>query len=237
MDSLNFSYETFNKYAYIIRLADNPTSERKAQRCADSCDRVGQPWRYWDAYDGVSNPIQPPAHHSQFMSMIKVTDHYMTRAEVACALSHISLWAHCVETDIPLVVLEHDAVMVQPYPEHLMFNSIAYLGCSEQVKKKWNVYATPPHSDTGHNYNFMNRAHAYSIDPAVAKNMCAYVLQQGIHAPLDIMIRADIFPMHQMAVYAYDESDDETTGVAADTTIAGRPKNVRTYIRNDNLEN
>jgi GR25 family glycosyltransferase involved in LPS biosynthesis len=60
-------------------------------------------WEYWDAYDGVQNPIQPPAHHGGVPAMVKVTDHYLTRGEVACALSHISLWQKCVLDDQPLV--------------------------------------------------------------------------------------------------------------------------------------
>jgi len=46
---------------------------------------------------------------------------------------------------------------------------------------------------------------------------------------LDIMIRADVFPIHQMGVFAYDVKD-------ADTTILGRPKDGRSTKRNDNLE-
>jgi hypothetical protein len=150
---------------------------QKAQRCADSCDLAGMEWEYWDAYDGVQNPIQPPAHHGGVPAMVKVTDHYMTRGEVACALSHISLWQKCVLDDQPLVVLEHDSVMVQPYAHHAVFNSICYLGSNEQVNQGWQVLPTPPHASEGPNYHFICRAHAYAIDPAVAKNMLAHVLK------------------------------------------------------------
>jgi hypothetical protein len=162
------------------------------------------------------------------MNLLKVTDHYMTRGEVACALSHISLWVKCVEQDKPLIVLEHDAVMVQPYTNHAVFNSICYLGNNEQVNQGWAVMPTPPHASEGINYHFICRGHAYAIDPAVAKNLLAHVLKYGICAPLDILIRADIFPMHQMGVFAYDVRD-------ADTTILGRPKEGRSTERNDNL--
>lgn len=224
----------FNKYdisvdkAYIIRIDGHTSSETKAKRCADSCDAVGQNWEYWDAYNGISDPIIPPKHHGQFMNMLKVTDHYLTRGEVACALSHISLWVKCVEQDKPLVILEHDSVMVQPYTQHAVFNSICYLGNNEQVNQGWAVMPTPPHASEGHNYHFICRAHAYAVDPAVAKNLLAHVLKYGICAPLDILIRADIFPIHQMGVFAYDVKD-------LDTTILGRPKEGRKTERNDNL--
>jgi GR25 family glycosyltransferase involved in LPS biosynthesis len=216
--------------AYIIRVVGNAASEEKAARCAASCEKVNQPYEFWDAYDGLADEIKAPKHHNAIMDCIKVTDHYLTRGEVACALSHISLWAKCVLEDKPLVILEHDSVMVQPYTQHAVFNSICYLGAHEQVKLGWQVSATPPHATEGENYHFMCRAHAYAIDPAVAKNLLAYVIKMGICTSLDMLIRADLFPIHQMGVYAYNvfESREETT-------IKGRALEGRATKRNDGL--
>ena len=216
--------------AYIIRVVGNAASEEKAERCAVSCEKVGQPYEFWDAYDGLADEIKAPAHHNVILDCIKVTDHYLTRGEVACALSHISLWAKCVLEDKPLVILEHDSLMLQPYTQHAVFNSICYLGSHEQVKLKWQVSATPPHATEGENYHFLCRAHAYAIDPAVAKNLLSYVIKMGICTSLDMLIRADLFPIHQMGVYAYNvfESREETT-------IKGRALEGRTTKRNDGL--
>lgn len=232
MQSLFNSYNTGVSKAYIIRVEGHEEGEHKAGRCADSCDNVGMPWEYWDAYNGLGGTIAPPEHHSGVMEMVKVTDHYMTRGEVACALSHISLWQKCVIDDQPLVVLEHDSIMVQPYLNHSVYNSICYLGGHEQAKQGWQVLPTPPHASEGPNYHFICRAHAYAIDPAVAKNLLAHVLKYGINAPLDILIRADVFPIHQMGLYAYNEWDGDKTN----TTILGRPLEGRSTKRNDNLE-
>lgn len=228
MQTLFNSYNMTPSKAYIIRVAGNENSEAQAKRCADSCDKVGQLWEYWDAYNGIVNPLQKPAHHHPALNLIKITDHYLTRGEVACALSHISLWVKCIEEDQPLVILEHDSVMVQPYTQHAVYNSICYLGSHEQVKQGWQVMPTPPHASEGQNYHFICRAHAYAIDPAVAKNMLAQVIKYGITAPLDILLRADIFPMHQMGVFAYDEK-------GADTTILNRPAQGRRAIPNHDL--
>jgi hypothetical protein len=62
----------------------------------------------------------------------------------------------------------------------------------------------------------------------VAKNLLAHVLKYGIAAPLDILIRADIFPIHQMGLFAHDVKE-------VDTTILGRPKEGRSTERNDSL--
>ena len=233
MKSLYFSYNVEVDKAYIIRVKNNNKSEALAKRCADSCDKVGMSYQYWDAYDGLDGEIMPPDHHSQIMKMIKITDHYMTRGEVACALSHISLWAKCVEQDQPIVILEHDAVMVQAYTQHAVHHSICYLGSNEQVNLGWQVLPTPPHASEGPNYHFICRAHAYAIDPQVAKNMLAHVLKYGINAPLDIMLRTDIFPVHQMGIFAYDVKEGD---IHENTTILGRPKEGRSTVRNDKLE-
>lgn len=215
--------------AYIIRINGNQTSEQLAARCAASCEQVGQNYRFWEAYNGSSNPIGAPSHHNDTMSMIKVIDPYLTRSEVACALSHISLWVHCVLIDRPIVVLEHDAIMLHPYRVHGVFNSIAYLGSAEQHHGGWDVTPIPPVGSRGRNFRFILRAHAYAIDPAVAKTLVSYVLQHGIHTSLDTMIRADLFPIHQMGLFAFDAPEE--------TTIVNRPPDgERQIIKNDYLE-
>lgn len=226
--NLSFSYRMGVEKAYIIRVKGNEKSEKFAKRCAESCEKVKMPYEFWDAYDGIDGDIKPPEHHNSIMRLIRVTDHYLTRGEVACALSHISLWAKCAEEDKPLVILEHDAIMVQPYLQHAVYNSISYLGGSEQAVQGWPVQPTPPHGTDGHNNHFLCRAHAYAIDPAVAKNMLAHVIKFGITDPLDIMLRADLFPIHQLSVFAYDSPEGETT-------IHNRPSDGRTSKRNDDL--
>jgi GR25 family glycosyltransferase involved in LPS biosynthesis len=228
--NLFLSYNLKVDKAYIIRIAGNEVSEQFAKRCADSCEKVNMPYEFWDAYDGVNQEIKPPKHHNAVMDLISVTDHYLTRGEVACALSHISLWAKCVQQDKPIVILEHDAIMLNAYPEHTLYNSIAFLGSKEQVKDGWPVLPTPPHGTDGPNKHFICRAHAYSIDPAVAKNLLSHVIRFGINDPLDIMMRSDIFPMHQNGLFAYDEPGDKTT-------IHNRPKDGRSSHRNDGLRN
>lgn len=187
----------------------------------------------WDAFDGTGNTIIAPDHskNETVTNIVKITDHYLTRGEVACALSHISLWVHCARIDQPIVILEHDSIMVKKFTSHDSYNSIVYLGGNEWAKKNWPIYPIPPHASEGPNYHFICRAHAYSIDPPMAKNLIAHVLKYGICAPLDIMMRTDIFNITHQGLYAYDENDDYTN-----TTIKQRPLEGRTTKRNDRLE-
>lgn len=220
--------------AYIITVKGNESSENYSARCQASCNQVGMPYQVWDAFDGTKDDIIVPSHSigDSVMSMLKITDHYLTRGEVACALSHISLWVHCAKIDKPIVILEHDSIMVQKFEKVDNLNSIIYLGGNEWAEQGWKIYPIPPHASEGPNYLFICRAHAYAIDPLMAKNLIAHVLKMGICAPLDIMMRADLFNITHQGMYAYDKNVDLTN----DTTIKARPQTGRTTDRNDRLE-
>lgn len=221
--------------AYIITVKGDVNSEKYSLNCQKSCEAVGMPYKVWDAYNGIGTPgvITAPDHmkNDSFMNMLKITDHYLTRGEVACALSHISLWVHCALIDKPIVILEHDAYMIRKLEVKDSYNSIVYLGGQEWVNDNWKVYPIPPHASEGKNVLFICRAHAYCIDPVVAKNMLSYVLQHGICDPLDIMLKADIFNITHQGIYASDVVSSYN-----DTTILARPAEGRTTKRNEDLE-
>lgn len=234
MNSLFFSYDNRIESAYIITVKDNLASEKYSQRCQESCRSVGMPYKIWDAFNGTGQNIVVPEHskNDSLTKILKITDHYMTRGEVACALSHISLWRHCAEIDKPIVILEHDSIMLNKIELLNTYNAITYLGGCEWAKQGWKIFPIPPHASEGPNYHFICRAHAYAIDPAMAKNLLAHVIKNGIVAPLDIMMRVDLFNITHQGLYAYDDSVNKTN----DTTIKARPIDGRSTIRNDKLE-
>jgi hypothetical protein len=209
--SLNYSYNLNVESAYIITVRGNSTSEKLSARCAASCDKVGMPYKIFEAIDGTSGSLKvpPSLENCSYLSWPKKIDQHLSISEVACTLSHFALWCHCVEIDQPIVILEHDAIMVSAYKTHDVYNAIVYLGCVEQAQNGWAVLPIPPHGTNGPNYHFMLRAHAYAIDPAVAKNMVAHIIKYGIHESLDIMLRADIFPVVQTGLFA-NEAMGET---------------------------
>jgi len=234
MLNLYYSYNIEVEQAYIITIKGNETSEKFSKRAQNSCQQVSMRSKIWDAFDGTGESIITPDHskNDSITQIIKVTDHYLTKGEVACALSHISLWTHCAKIDRPIVILEHDAVMIKKFERFNAFNSIVYLGGVEWAKRNWEIHPIPPHASEGPNYHFICRAHAYSIDPTMAKNLLAHVIKNGINAPLDIMLRADLFNITHQGLYAYDETENRNN----DTTIKARPIHGRTTTRNDQLK-
>lgn len=199
--------------AYIITLKDNQISEELSQRCQQSCREANQPYKVWYAFDGTKGDIVPPDHvkGESWLNWIKLYDLELSKSEVACALSHISLWAHCLTINKPIIILEHDAIVIKNYPNHIAPNHIAYLGCHEQAMQNWNVTPTPPVAAKNENYRYMLRAHAYAIDPMMAKNLLSYFIKYGICESLDISIRLDEFAVIQPGLYAFDLPHQITT--------------------------
>lgn len=198
--------------AYIITLKGHSLSESLSLRCQESCRTVGQDFEVWDAFDGTSGEIIIPERHKlqNWIKWIKLYDTELSVSEIAVYLSHLSLWAHCIEINKPIVILEHDSIMAKPYTNHTAFNQIVYLGCLEQISG-WPVMPIPPMGQKNTNYLFMLRAHAYAIDPLSAKNLLSYTLKYGINESLDVSIRADIFGIVQNGVFAYDMPHQITT--------------------------
>ena len=132
---------------------------------------------------------------------------WLTPSETACFLSHASLWAKCVELDKPIIIFEHDAVLIKPYKTHYALNSIVYLGCKYQLERNDTRMI---YGQLNPNYRFMYCAHAYAIDPYVAKNLLSHVIKYGITTSADAFIRGDIFTIMQNDIYAYDDGPETT---------------------------
>ena len=215
VDTLNYSMNFDEVESYIITIKDHLGSEKLSKRCQFSCEKIGQPYKIWDAFDGTSGEIIYPEHlkNQDHFRFLKQMNDRLTVTEVAAILSHYSLWCECIRIDKPIVILEHDAIMIAPYTSHDGFNQIVYLGNLEQYQKgMWPSF--PPHSAATKNYKFICRAHAYAVDPASARQLVSHLIKFGITAPADMLIRADIFPIVQTGFYAFDAPDG--------TTITGR---------------
>jgi|688.fasta_scaffold421378_2 hypothetical protein len=210
MKNTNFLYTNYNRtvsQAYIIYVPNNSVSQTLADRCLKSCQDINYPASLWAGFDGTGADLIIPDNirRQSWYRWLKVTDHYQSLAEVACSLSHISLWVKCMEQDQPLVILEHDAVMIKPYLEHEIYNGIVYLGSQDNMRGQPIQGIMPGFSAINENWNFINRAHAYSIDPAAARKLFVNVLDRGIFESADVMIKADDVAIIQTGVYAYDK--------------------------------
>ena len=211
---------------YIISIQDNEVSQKLTQHCLASCEKVGQPnVRLFPAFDATDSPVKLQEHDygkpigelgtikvpeflegQAFINFLRLRRDDLLMTQIACFLSHYSLWCMCLDKDQPIVILEHDAIMVKEYLRHNYYNNIVYLGGCEQVEGSLHANDTiPPHaSDQRGLDRFICRAHAYAIDPAIAKNLVAYSIHHGLITTADAIMRCDMFGIVQDGVYAYD---------------------------------
>lgn len=207
---MSFLFNTYKlqvENAYIIHVPTNEVSVDLANRCLQSCNKLNYKAILYEGFDGTGSDLVVPTHliNQSWYKWLKVTDHYQSLAEIACSLSHISLWVKCMELDQPIVILEHDAIMVKPYTIHEIYNGVVYLGSVDNLRtSEISKNLIPIQSAINKNWNFINRAHAYSIDPAAARKLFTCVLSRGIYESADVMIRTDDVAIIQTGFYAYE---------------------------------
>jgi len=214
-DSLLYSYSPEVEKAYIITLTDNPTSENLATRCSQSCESVYMEKEIWPAFDGTSGEIIVPhkLENQSWLKLMKFTSYKMTTSEIACALSHISLWIKCIELDRPIVILEHDAVLQSSYKFHAFRNSICWLGnengLHQYIDGAFPITSPPMPGETVTTIH-IDTCQAYAIDPLSANNLLVSVLDRGIYAPVDIMMKSNKFCIVQTGIYNIGRNEEST---------------------------
>ena len=231
---------------YIISIQGNKVSEQLTQQCYESCQKIGQPnVNIWSAFDATDSPVKLQDHDlgkpigelgtikvpdflkgQAFINFLRLRRSNLLMTQIACFLSHYSLWCMCLDKDKPIVILEHDAIMVKQYLRHNYYNNIVYMGGIEQAEfgSLNSTDTIPPHaSDQKGLDRFICRAHAYAIDPAIAKNLVAYSIHHGIITTADAIMRCDMFGIVQNGVYAYDNPHGLST-ITEDGRVAGHGK-------------
>ena len=212
--TLKFSDNRIIESAYVITIKGNNESEKLALRCLNSCEQVGQTIKLWQAFDGTDrkNIIVPPNLENQsYVKWIKQVNNKYSTSQIAVFFSHLSLWAHCAEINQPIIILEHDAIVIKKLESHKFFNCIQYLGNREYYNLGKCPIGIPPHGSIYDGmWRFILRAHAYAIDPPIARNLLSYAIREGMTKTLDVFMRCEIFAIIQDGLYAYDEGGIST---------------------------
>lgn len=246
--NLNMTFNLEIEGAYVIKILNNETSEMRSERCIQSLKAVGmENIRISPAFDGTDmKSIIVPEHlkNQDWVKWIKVHDHEISTAEIACTLSHISLWAHCVTINRPILILEHDAIMLKKYVRIPHINCIDYLGHqmmlneymrhidSNKIDDVMERLKTENFSNyrnysllnaTNENYYFMLGHHAYVIDPFSAKKLLLKAMKDGITHCNDVMTTPENFAMVSSGLYATVLDDSLST-----STISPNIKTLQT---------
>jgi hypothetical protein len=163
----------------IILKIDSPISAEYAKTCSDSCDKIGLKWEYHEGYMNL------PGRRAWEKIGIRLNwergafpDEPINAAE-CCSASHVAIWKKIAEgPDDAVIILEHDAIMLQTVDIDIPHDMIVTLGYKGTNPEKYDhVSAGPPKEIIvvdGH-----EGAHAYAITKVTAKILIDEIEERG----------------------------------------------------------
>ena len=185
----------------IIRLVNNPISEKYAAECVAQAALFGIDVAYYNAINGLE--------YQSHLSNLKISPRYKFKKGRAgvfgCFLSHYYLWKQCEDENIPYMILEHDGFFIKQLPSDVLdkFTDVLKLDNLDPYSKSYNnllqeqelhtieykKYYNPSakfleKNQTG---NYMRGAYGYLIKPHAAKKLVNWISINGF-VPADQQI-------------------------------------------------
>jgi glycosyl transferase family 25 len=197
--------------AFIIRLKNNPISEKHAIDCVEQAKTFGIDIDFFDAINGLV--------YREHIDKLGIKPRYKFKKQRAgvygCFLSHYYLWKQCVEDNIPYTILEHDGYFINPMPNNVLdnFTDVLKLDTLDPYSKNYNeeIESSLSNQLTYINYNnpnakngftklgvskpgtgnYMRGAYGYIIKPHAAKKIIDWIAINGF-VPADQQLGNDI---------------------------------------------
>lgn len=169
---------------FVIALKDHPVSESQLQDCLHSA--VQHNWKV-EVFWGVNgNTITDDCWKVENISTVRIDKPTMSRPGVqGCFLSHWKLWNKCVEINEPIIILEHDALIMKKWDPLELSNSIIKLHRHYAGKKiKYDI-------DSGF---WSKSGHAYCLSPEHASKLIKFVRNVGAFE-VDILMGSKVVPV------------------------------------------
>lgn len=166
-------------------MIDTPLSIEYAKVCSDSCDRVGLQWEYFKGFSNQSI-VDAWASSGVYVPFINAMYGSYTQSNnvQCCTAGHAAIWKKIAEGNETAIVLEHDAVMLQPIDIDIPDYVIAVLGYKlKDISRYDHEKAGKPTrllSIDGH-----EGAHAYAMTPKTAQHLVAEIGSNGILGNVD----------------------------------------------------
>ena len=190
---------------FVITMTENERSVQVAERCIKSGIK-------FDAYI-KKHKAYTPQNCNVFEELQKLEyDEFGFREKysrmencIAGFLSHHSLWVKCLKLNEPIVIFEHDAVLINEVPKLLMFD-ILNLG-----KPSYGKYNTPSFLGYGALVSkpYFPGAHAYRITPKGAAELINEA--QLTAGPTDVYIHSSKFTLGEYYPWVAEARDSFTT--------------------------
>lgn len=166
--------------AYILRI-DNPVSIEYANVCAESCDRIGLPYEFFDGYTNISQQelwAQIP---------INMQIHHWMDPNAACATAgHFMIWKKIAENKECAIILEHDALMLHSVTLDIPDNLIVALGYKLYQAHRYDYVTAGPATQIN-SVSHHAGAHAYAITYKTAELLLNELETGGVREAIDNM--------------------------------------------------
>lgn len=150
---------------YVIAHTSSPV----VGDCVQSLERHGWSYEIVPAVDGSKITEVDWQRAGVVMSELGK----MTRRPGAqgCWMSHFGLWKKCVNTQKPMIIFEHDALVTEPWPNDLDFDN--------QLVKLYHTAECKVNPAFG---LWSKGAHAYTLTPNQANTLINHARQHGAQA-------------------------------------------------------
>lgn len=210
--------------AYVITIMEHEGSRQVAERCKRTAKVSGLEVENWRATTPADHPID-----KLITDNVKIAGLHETYSRIAnCAAafhSHYSLWKHCIEVNEPVIIFEHDAVIINDIPKFIAFDKCISLG--KPSYGKWNTptaIGVNPLTSKG----YFPGAHAYIVKPAACK---AFIERATtvMARPTDVFLNKDVFPWLQEYYPWPVEAHDSFTTIQNQTGCLAKHNYGETY--------
>lgn len=186
--------------AFVIRKAGDDFSENLAQQCIDSASVFGiKP----EKVDGVYSAHDELLTNRGISPFHKMKESKKNSLGIkGCFLSHFLLWERCISINEPIIIFEHDALMIRPLPNsildsftHIMLlDHAAYFeNYQEVIDETCDIKVTTFEKINGaFGYKDMNKkhfkgSHAHLVKPLGAATLIESCKKYGF-LPLDMAV-------------------------------------------------
>lgn len=173
-----------------------------SEELADDCVASGKQFNInIEKFDAVQlDDVAPTYEKLNLRPFPKLKKSRDTKGVRGCFCSHYTLWQKCIELNEPVLIFEHDALIIRPIPKDItnkfseLCNLDAYSRTSkvyEDHLKEFENYDVVPHQPKKHT----ERGGFHYYDKECIKGLHAYIIKpQGARALIDFTKNKGVLP-------------------------------------------
>jgi len=171
---------------FVIAIKGHSVSEAQLNDCLISAEKYN--WNVETFWGVDGRTITETTWKSEKLSP-RLDKPTMDRPGVqGCFLSHWNLWKSCLKLNEPIIILEHDAVILKEWTSLDISDAII------KLHRKYSGKKEKVDVDTGH---WSKSAHAYCLTPNHARTLMDFSKDNGAIV-VDILLGSKVIPVKNL---------------------------------------